>query len=155
MDYYARRIRYSHVIYLTSLLETSLDRACSKLTTAVGEENIPFRLRDLAGDQWSKKRKFLERYGRFQLPSDLWSKLKTLIEVRNYLVHENGSTAEVPAEQRRKLQRYPGLDVEGHEFKIEDAYVRDAFDTVRSFVSVVEKQVGEVIKRAKHPLRAT
>ena len=62
VEYYTKRIRYSHVIYLTSLLETCLERACSKLTSAVGTKNIPFAFNELTGDQWSKKRKFLERY---------------------------------------------------------------------------------------------
>src|SRR4029434_7759218 len=35
VEYYTKRIRYSHVIYLTSLLETCLERACSNLTVAV------------------------------------------------------------------------------------------------------------------------
>ena len=141
VDYFARRIRYSHVIYLTSLLETSLERACSTLSRAVGEENIPFRLGELSGDQWSRRRRFLERYGRFELPADLWSELKVLIKVRNYLVHENGSTAKLDEKLRNRLTKCVGLDVSSYEFRIEDAFVKQAFEHVRSFVAVVEERV--------------
>ncbi len=151
VEYYAKRMRYSHIIYLTSLLETCLERACSKLTIAVSKETMPFGLAELTGDQWSKKRKFLERYGHFELPKDLWSEVQVLISVRNYLVHENGSTANVPDDQRNALKKRPGLDIDSYEFKIEEAYVRHAYQAVKSFVQAVEERVGEVIRRAKPP----
>ena len=153
VDYHARRIRYSHIIYLTSLLETSLERACSTLSTAVGKENIPFRLRDLSGDQWSKRRNFLERYGRFELPADLWSKIQVLLQVRNYLVHENGSTANLDEGLRAQLGTCDGLGIDGYEFRIDDTYVKAAFVVVRSFVSAVEERVRKVIERTKHFVR--
>lgn len=68
VDYYAKRLRYSHVIYLTSLLETCLERACATLTTALGKDAVPFGPDELMGDQWSTKLKFLERYGHFEIP---------------------------------------------------------------------------------------
>jgi len=151
VEYYTKRMRYSHVIYLTSLLETCLERACSNLTIAVGKGTMPFALAELTGDQWSKKRKFLERYGHFELPKDLWSELQVLISVRNTLVHENGNTANLPGDQRTTLQKRPGLDIEGREFKIEEAYIRHAFQAMKSFVQAVEERVGEVIRRANHP----
>lgn len=151
VDYYTKRIRYSHVIYLTSLLETCLEQACSNLTTTVGKESMPFDLTELTGDQWSKKCKFLERYGHFELPKDLWSELRVLISIRNYLVHENGNTANVPEGERNELKKRPGIDIEGYEFKIEEAYIQHASQAVKSFVQAIEERVGEVIRRAKRP----
>jgi len=72
VDYYGKRLRYSHIIYLTSLLETCLERACTTLTTAIGKDAVPFSLEDLGGDQWSKRRKFLERK-RPQTPVLTWA----------------------------------------------------------------------------------
>lgn len=155
VGYYAMRIRYSHIIYLTSLLETCLERACSTLSVAVGKEAMPFGLAELTGDQWSKKRKFLERYGHFELPKDLWSEVLLLISIRNYLVHENGSTSNVPDDQRMALNKRPGLDIDSHEFNIEEAYVRHAYKAVKSFVRAVEERLGEVIRRAKGPEAVT
>jgi len=151
VEYYTKRIRYSHVIYLTSLLETCLERACSHLIIAVGKDNIPFGLNELVGNQWSKKRKFLERYGHFELPKELWSELQVLTAVRNYLVHENGSTSNLSDGDRNAIKKRIGLDIEGYEFKIEETYVRDAYQAVKSFVQVVERRVAEVIERAKRP----
>lgn len=151
VEYYTKRMRYSHIIYLTSLLETCLERACSNLTLAVGKEVMPFGLSELSGDQWSRKRKFLERYGHFELPKELWSEVQVLISVRNYLVHENGSTANVPDDQRNALNKRPGIDINGYEFKIDEAFVQHAYQAVKSFVQAVEERVGEVIQRARRP----
>src|SRR4030095_1456343 len=150
VEYYPKRLRSAAVFYLPSLLETCLERACSNLTVAVGKETMPFSLAELTGDQWSKKRKFLERYGHFELPKDLWSELQVLI-LRNYLVHENGNTANVSGEQRNALSKRPGVDIAGYEFKIEEAYVRHASQALRSFVQAVEERVRDVIRRAKTP----
>jgi hypothetical protein len=150
VEYYTKRLRYSHVIYLTSLLETCLERACSKLTSAVGSENIPFSVNELTGDQWSKRRKFLERYGHFELPKDIWSEVKVLISVRNDLVHQNGSTSNLTEEQRNALKKQPGIDVTGYEFKIDEAYVAHAFRAVKLFVGAVEEQVGQAIRRSQN-----
>ncbi len=149
VEYYIKRIRYSHVIYLASLLESCLERACSKLIIAVGHEIVPFGPTELKGDQWSRKFKFLERYGDFQIPKDLWAEPKMLISVRNYLVHENGNAANVPDDKRNEMKKYPGLDIEGTEFNIEEAFVRLASQAVRSFVQSIEERIEEVIRKAK------
>lgn len=151
VEYYTKRVRYSHVIYLTSLLETCLERACSDLIIAMGKDNIPFGLNELIGGQWSKKRKFLERYGHFELPKDLWSELQVLTTVRNCLVHENGSTSNLSEGDRNAIKKQIGLDIESYEFKIEETYIRHACQAVRMFVEAVEHRVAEVIERAKCP----
>lgn len=151
VEYYTKRIRYSHIIYLTSLLETCLERACSRLTIAVGKESMPFALADLSGNQWSKKCKFLERYGHFDLPNDIWLQLEDLILVRNYLVHENGNTINLPGKKRDALKKWPGLDIDGYEFKIEEEFVRYAYNAVKLFVQAIEERIGTVIRRAQHP----
>ena len=150
-EYYTKRIRYSHVIYLTSLFETCLERACSVLRNAIGPENIPFGLQDLAGDQWSKKRKFLERYGHFELPKNAWSEIQVLTSVRNCLVHDNGKTCELSASDRNAFSKRPGISVETHEVQIEEAFVRHSYQAVNSFVRTVEKRLKEVLERAQRP----
>ncbi|CDH45917.1 hypothetical protein [Candidatus Contendibacter odensensis] len=70
-EYHLKRVRYSHVIYMTSLLEIFLERSCEKLTNIIGKQNMPFNVGDLQGDPWSVKRKFLERYGKFEIPKNI------------------------------------------------------------------------------------
>jgi hypothetical protein len=152
LEYYTKRSRYSHIIYLTSLLEECLARACEKVRQAIGNQSIPFELSELSGDQWTKKRKFIERYGRFTLPTLIWCELESLILVRNVLVHENGRTASLKANQRKQLEKQQGIDLDGYEFKLEESYVRHAYMAVREFVKALESGVSEVINRAKRPI---
>lgn len=65
VEYYLKRVHYSHVIYMASLLETFLERSCTALTTAVGEQNLPFTTAELKGDQWSGTENFLRGTGNF------------------------------------------------------------------------------------------
>lgn len=129
VEYYARRIRYSQVIYLVSLLESCLERACSTLMTATGTSTKPFGPTELRGDQWTKRRRFIERYGNLKIPNELWLAPEMLILVRNCLVHENGSTANISDERRRRLGEVPGLDISGPELKIAQIKVTDLFVT--------------------------
>lgn len=150
-EYYTKRIRYSHVIYLTSLLESCLERACSVLRTVIGEENVLFELGDLSGDQWSRKRKFLERYGRFELPRDGWSEIEVLTLVRNCLVHDNGNPTGLSQKARKAVGQRPGIDIDGYEVRIEEAFVRHSHEAVRLFVYSVEERLKEAVQRAQRP----
>ena len=89
VEYYIKRARYADLIYMASLLEIYLDRACEKLALVLGDQNVVFRPEELVGDKWTKRKKFLERYGKFSFPETVWSDLRALILVRNNLVHEN------------------------------------------------------------------
>lgn len=149
VEYYAKRLRYSHIIYLTSLLQTCLEQACSTLTTAVEKESLLVGLGDLKGDQWSKRCEFLERNGRFELPGDRWTEIEVLIWVRNNLVHENGSTTDLNDEHRAAFEKRPGLNVDGYELKIDEAFVRHAYEAVKAYVQAVEEKLREVIQRAR------
>jgi len=154
VDYYARRIRYSHIIYLVSLLESCLERACSTLMTVSSPETKPFGPTELKGDPWTRRRKFLERYGSLKIPNDLWTAPEMLISVRNCLVHENGSTANLSDDKRKKIGEFPGLDISGSEFKIGQIYVLHALQALRALVKHVEDGIRKAIEESKKALAA-
>lgn len=133
-EYYLKRVRYSHVIYMTSLLEIFLERSCLTLTTIIGKQNLPFGVSELKGDQWSARRKFLQKYGRFAIPDELWSPIQTLIALRNNLVHENGSTSDLGPEKNNILSKCDGVSVDGHEVAIQADYVCSSLKSIRSLV---------------------
>lgn len=153
VEYNTKRIRYSHIIYLASLFESCLERACSKLITAVGHEVMPFGPTELKGDQWAKRRKFLERYGDITIPKELWSEPNMLNKIRNYLVHENGSTTSISDEERKEINKRPGVDIKSTEFVLEETYIRHASEALRKLVQAVETGVGEVIQKAQQGLK--
>lgn len=151
VEYYLKRVRYSHIIYLASLLETFLKRACQALTTVVGTQNLPFAIAELKGDQWTVKRRFLERYGRFTIPNDRWSDIQALISLRNNLVHDNGATNELKPNERNMLTKHLGIKLDGYEVVIEVEYIRSAVEAIKSIVQFVETRISEIVDRAIRP----
>lgn len=151
VDYYLKRVRYSHVIYMASLLETFLERSCEAVTMAIGEQNLPFTTAELKGDQWSVKRKFLERYGKFSIPNQNWSDIQALITLRNNLVHDNGDTSELKASDKRMLAKRQGIMLDGNEVVIDAAYIHEAFRAIKSLVRFMEEKIGFVVERAISP----
>jgi hypothetical protein len=140
-----------HVIYMVSLLDTFLETSCRRLTTIVGAQNLPFIAAELKGDQWSVKRKFLERYGNFNVPKDVWSEIQALILLRNNLVHDNGSTSELRPNDKTALAKRAGVKLSGYEIVLEAEYVRSAFEAIKSLVQFVESRLGKVSDRAVRP----
>jgi len=155
VNYYLKRVRYSHVIYMASLLETLLERSCVTLTTVIGDQNLPFAVTELKGDNWTVKRKFLERYGKFSVPDNLRSEIQALITLRNNLVHDNGSTCDMKDDERKILAKCSGINLDGYEVAIEDDYIRSALESIKSMVRFIEGQIGAVVDRAIHPKPVT
>ncbi len=154
-EYYLKRVRYSHVIYMTSLLESFLERSCEKLTNIIGKQNMPFNVSDLKGDQWSIKRKFLERYGKFKIPKNIFSEINVLIFLRNNFVHDNGSTSELKngnkKQEKAMLDKQPWVNLSGSEIVIEADYIHSAFKAIKSLIQFVEACLRDIADRAIHP----
>lgn len=145
-EYYEKRVRYSHVIYLTSLLETFLDGECERLTSALGEHNILFKLKEINGDQWTKRHKFLERYGRFELSGDFRLAVEDLITLRNSIVHDNGEVSKLKQQARERLAQILEIDLSGLNIKVEAEYITRAFAAVKGYSSEIDERVKEVIQ---------
>lgn len=151
VEYFLKRLRYSHIIYLTSILETFLEGWCEKLTTLLGPENVLFTIKDLKGDQWSVKRKFLEKYGKFVIAADLWSGIHTLTCLRNNLVHDNGATTELNPDDKKTLAKQRGIVLSGNEVVIQPEYIDDAVQLVERVVRLVDSELAKLIERAVRP----
>lgn len=150
VTYFIRRSRYSHVIYLASLGETYMTSAIHRLTAALGN-NIIFTFHELSGAAWSKERKFLQRYGNFEIPERIWSRYKTIYDVRNHLVHENGVISLVDEQEREKLKRkykdIPGLIFQNSEVVIEPSFIADSLAGLREFIEFVDEQIELIVER--------
>jgi hypothetical protein len=150
-EYYLKRVRYSHVIYMTSLLENFLERSCANLTNIIGQQNLPFSIKDLKGDQWSVKKKFIEKYGKFSIPENLWGEIKALTLLRNNIVHDNGYISELKHDDKAHLEKQRSINLKGCEVVIEVEYIHDAFKAIKSLVKFVEARLGEIADRAIRP----
>jgi hypothetical protein len=151
VDYYIKRVRYSDVIYMASLLEMYLERACKKLRLSIGDQSVPFDPEELVGDKWTKRKKFLERYGRFEFPEGVWSELRTLILVRNNLVHDNGDASQLSVEEKSQVQTRPGIKANQYELVIDEEYLIHYLSSFRSLVQFIGERLNKVIDRAQRP----
>ena len=151
-EYYLKRSRYSHVIYLTSLFEVFLEQECSRLTLALGDHAIPFALNELNGKEWQKRRKYLERYGAFETPEALWEPVDHLMEVRNLIVHRNGRTSDLGRKQRARLMGPQGVDLGSPYVMVQSDYISDSFDAVKRLCADIEQGVSQAIGRVIKPV---
>ena len=149
-DYYRKRMRSSHAIFLASLLESTMKKECDRLSIALGKQ-ILFEPSELKGDPWSARKIFLERHGSFQVPGDLWNPIKGLLAVRNALVHHGGETSLLTTEQTTTLGKISGVDVTRSEVGLEAIYVEQASQAVRNLMEFIHDCTNAVIDRAKRP----
>jgi hypothetical protein len=149
-DYYRKRMRSSHAIFLTSLLEGAMKKECDRLTPALGKQ-VLFKPSELKGEPWSARRVFLERHGSFQIPEDLWAPIRGLIAIRNAFVHHGGETAVLPSDQVAALGKIPGVDVSRSEIGLEAAYIDQASDAVKSLMEFIHDSTNVIIDRAIRP----
>ncbi|KAA0909478.1 hypothetical protein FLO80_21450 [Aquicoccus porphyridii] len=150
VEYYSDRMRYSHVIYLTTLLERYLASASGRLN-AILDRSLVFQPNDLQGDKWDKHRKFLEKYGQCKFPSDAWKALRTLIFVRNILVHENGDASSIKKNDLDRIKKCPGLDVAHGEVIVKYAYIEHCLSSFGYFVKHIERLIEQSYERGDRP----
>jgi hypothetical protein len=147
--YFAMRTSYSHVIYLASLLEVALEKACTRVSQAA--KNIPFELTELKGDKWSTRKKFLERYARFELPAQPWKRLMLIVTLRNFIVHDNGLLLSLSEADRRLFSNEPDIDL-GNEFVlIRNEFWRAALESLDQLMSAIDHGVSAAASRALAP----
>lgn len=151
VGYFAKRMRYSHVIFLTSLFETYLDHACTMLRNVIGEGNMPFTLEELAGDKWSKRRRFLQRYGHFEVKQTKWETVEVLTLIRNVLVHENGRTTGITEKNRKRLDQHPGLRLDGYEVIVEPEFIKAMSSELKLLINEIHAEIQKVASRAIKP----
>ncbi|MGH6826618.1 hypothetical protein [Methyloceanibacter sp.] len=147
VEYFARRTRYSHVIFLASTFESYLTGACSNLALILREDEMPFTLEDLSGDKWTKRRRFLERYGRFQITDQEWRAADQLTRVRNLLVHENGAITALKPKARAELASLPGIKVDTYEIQVEPQFVLETSRALRELIASIQSRIQQVARR--------
>lgn len=148
VEYFYRRIRYSDVIYLVSLLETALEGTCGRLRQLLPEASVPFDLSEIKGEKWHASRMFLERYGTFTRPERLWKPINRLIILRNALVHDNGDTDMLKEDQKNALSRCKGLSVTGGQIEVRFEYVENLVQDLEAIIKYYEEGVNRAIAAA-------
>jgi hypothetical protein len=148
--YFIKRARNSSVLQLAALIEGYVSNVCWRLSTALGDRII-FALNELSGQDWVKERKFIERYGSFNIPDDLWAKIKMISTVRNALIHDNGVLSALTDKEREKNVNFykgaPGINAEGYELLVETEFLQFALKAFHELINFVDEHLGNVIDR--------
>jgi hypothetical protein len=145
VDYFANRTRWGQIVYLASLVESFLTRACERLENAAGGQNILFKLDELSGEKLRKRRKFLQRYGNIDISDKIWAPIDKMVRIRNIVVHENGRLA---SNQSGNPDWPPGVQARDGELVLESSFVGSCRLAVRNLIDHVESE------RRKSPIEA-
>ncbi|MNG02097.1 hypothetical protein D3C84_851050 [compost metagenome] len=149
-EYYRRRMRASHVIFLASLLEGAMKQECDRVTRALSKQTL-FKLSELKGDAWHVRRTYLERYGAFRILDELWKPISNLLAVRNAIVHHSGEISLLTRTQVSQLRKIPGITVGTSELGIDVSFVDDASKAVQDVIEFLHVKINELIDRAIKP----
>ena len=144
-DYFLRSLRYAQVVQLVSLVEHFLRLACERLTL-IDKNRIIFKVEDLAGNKIQKQRKFLERFGGFQIDDERWKIVDDLIRVRNVIVHDFG--------RPNNWAVINNIRLENGELIIEDAFIANAISSLDRLFTDIESGIKEYGNRFLKPLKA-
>lgn len=150
VDYYRKRMRSSHVVFLTSLLEGAMKRECDRVIVALGEL-ILFKPAELKGDPWTARRVFLERHGAFETPEALSAPIRELLSLRNALVHHCGEAALLGSDEIARLRKIAGVAVDATYIAIEASYVETATAVVLALAEFLHEMTNRLIDRAISP----
>ena len=146
-DYYRKRMRTSNIIFLASLLESAMKRECERVCLALGDD-ILFKPSDLKGDPWVIRKVFLEKYGSFQIPDNLWDPIKKLLALRNAFAHHNGEVSLLTKEQILNFSKITGVDLSSSDISIHVSYIDSVSDSVHEIMEFLHEKINLVIDRA-------
>lgn len=152
-DYFTKRVRRSHIIYLASLLQTSMVKACQSLARLKEIDKWEAKTADYKGDQWVKKRKFLNEHGGIQIPDATWTVLSALVVLRNNLVHSNGELDVLSDKHRDLLATLPGTTFGQYEIQVEGSVVEYCFGATKRAVNIMEESLLQLYFKQGEPAR--
>ena len=148
VQYFEKRIRYSHIIYLNTLLEKCLKEGCARIKDTVGLQEIPFNWTELKGNSWEQCTKCLKVYAKVEIEDSQKEKIRTLSDIRNNIVHDGGSVDESFA---NRISGVAGLRIRSAEIHIDGQYVRDMLEIVKSIAEKIDHEITKIEDRILKP----
>ena len=147
LEYFVRRMGYSHVIFLAALFEATLEHACEAIGCITGQPVSGFLPEEASVNAWAWRRKFLKRHGRFQVDDAFWEFTETLRTLRNALVHDDGTTFGMDSGQLKRLRATPGLRFDSFEIFVETAFVQEASARLKCLMATIQSEVIACLAR--------
>ncbi|MBE0427405.1 MAG: hypothetical protein IBX72_12285 [Nitrospirae bacterium] len=133
---FLRTFRYSAVVTIYSLLETSMNSLCSILKQMKG---INIELEEIRGDGIERAKVYLKKACGIKFPerSHAWSELQKLNKIRNCIIHAEGDIwrTHSPTKLNNILKNTKGLALENDQYLlIEKKFLEDAITWAEDFL---------------------
>ena len=138
----------SFIIVLVSTLERELSTYCN---TATEVGSLAIKSSDLSGRFHEQFKVYLSKVVRMPIDfkSNSWADIKGLIEVRNTIVHNDG-TLETDTSRKRVIlnlyERYPTLNIKGNVLRPTIPFCNQMVQVVHDFLATIAKTADEHFK---------
>lgn len=133
---FLRTFRYSAVVGIYSLLETSMNSLCSILKQMKG---INIEIEEIKGDGIERAKTYLIKTCGIKFPerSHAWPEIQKLNKIRNCIVHAGGDIwrTNSPNKLNNILKNTKGLAIENDRYLlVEKKYLEDAITWIEDFL---------------------
>lgn len=146
-DIFASQIRSSFIVTLMSLAEAHLgmvaEQACHIAST-------PLKPRDLRGSAFERDRRFLESLAGFNRPAEeSWDSLYEVREIRNCIVHANGTIYRSHNEKRLKalVTKRPGLNAGYGVIGLASEFPQHCLTVVQNFLTELYEEATTMCQK--------
>lgn len=148
-EIFASRLRSSFLISLVSFTEVQLNFLCRDVAVIVESE---VKCSDLRGSVLERSKKFLNKIGKFNNPSSGdWEEINCICDVRNSIVHNEGSIVNSRKEMRLRqfVDKHPFLSESNNYIKLEKDFCFFCLDKINAFLKAYQIEVRELCERVK------
>jgi hypothetical protein len=139
---FLRTFRYSAIVAIYSLLETSMNSLCSLLQK---RNELKIELSDLRGDGIERAKSYLIKVCAIQFEDGCheWTEIQKLNYIRNCIVHAEGNVDHThsPSKLRRLVKNTKGVTLENDRYlSIDKAYLESAITWVDDFLQDIHEK---------------
>ena len=117
------------------------------LKLALGER-VSLKVEDLQGESWTTLPKYFQAFGQFSIPDNVRKNIKAVYDVRNLLVHQNGSTSKLDDQKVSRFRNLEGIEIAEDEIVIGLPFIEFAKSAMNSLVTCLNDGLGEYIDRS-------
>lgn len=145
------QFRASATITIIAFVESSLINVASDVRQVVREHLKPNELR---GGPIERSRLYIERFGKFERPSqDVGEQLLRILDIRNLLVHASGRVSDYHEKKqgrvRSAIAQSIGIEEKFNGVIIRREYLNHALDVVEKYICHLVEEMNRLCERTR------
>ncbi len=139
---YLETFRYSAIVSIYSILESSLNALCKQLKKT---NNLSLDLGEIHGEGIERARLYLQKVCHVKFPArtDSWSNIQKLNKIRNCIVHAEGDVERTLSSTKVKniVKNTKGLSLMSNYIKVDKKYIEDIIRDIDDFLETLYENV--------------